>query len=141
MSVVVTDLRILRQAAHEISFMPSAPMTATNVQDAIVQANALPGVPSATPVNAGMSPYAVQPMDQVLLVDTSGGPVTITMLAQVGRAGLSLEIKDDTGNASANPITVDMVPGETADGIDPFMIDSNFGRANFTPQAGGYWVK
>jgi hypothetical protein len=142
MSIVRTDLRTLRESAREIRFFPVPPITATNVQDAILQANTIS--PSITPTIIGSvnSPYSVTPFDQILLVDTSTGPVQINMLPQSSRAGLDLEIKDASGNAAANPISVVMSGAETADGLNPYLIDSNFGGYTFKPKgAAGYFVR
>ncbi|MDQ7778858.1 MAG: hypothetical protein RDV41_04010, partial [Planctomycetota bacterium] len=60
-----------------------------------------------TVVNSGMSPYTVLADDSVLLVDTAGGAVTITMPTPVGIAGRQYFIK----RKGANPVTVDSVAG------------------------------
>lgn len=139
MTIIATDMRSTVEAARRIRFEPSALITATNVQDAIQQSAAI-SVVTPTAVTFAMSPYTVLPTDRVLLVNTSGGAVTINMMAAAARGGLDLTVKDDTGNAAANPISVVRNGAETIDGLTTYPIDSNFGAAQFAPQAGGYYV-
>lgn len=139
MTIVQTDMRNTIEAAKRIRYEPTAPITATNVQDAIAQVQA-EVVPVSTVVTVAMSPYTVLPTNRVLLVDTIGGAVTINMMATAARNGLDLTIKDDTGHAAANPISVVMSGAETTDGLAPYPIDSNFSAVKFVPQVGGYYV-
>lgn len=142
MTQIATDLRQTRESAKRIRFEPVGSNTATNVQDAIAQASsAASGVIIPTPVNFAMSPYSVVPSDRVLLINSSGGPVIINMMAAATRAGLDLTVKDDTGNAGgANGIGVFAAGGETIDGLTIYPVDSAFAAARFIPQAGGYYV-
>lgn len=139
MGIVKTDIRVTREAAKRIRFYPTPAFSATNVQDAIVQSASIPSTISPTPVTAGMSPYAPLSTDQLLLVNTSAGPVTIAMPLSATR-GLDLEIKDDTGNAVANNISVTFSGGQTADGLAPYVIDGSYGAVKLGPQTGGYFV-
>lgn len=138
MSIVHTDLRVTRERAKQIRFYPAGAVTATNVQDAIGQA-AAGGGPVPTVVTLAMSPYTPLASDTLLMVDTSAGSVTIAMLLAATRT-LDLEIKDATGNAAANPISVTFSGGESADGLSPYTIDSNYASAKFGPKTGGYFV-
>ena len=140
MSQISTDMRETRESAKRMRFEPTAPFSATNVQDAILQAHTLPFQVVVKAVNFAMSPYAVLATDTVLLVDTSGGAVTINMMASGARGGVELTIKDDTGNAVANPISVVPSGAETVDGLAPYLIDGPFAAVKFIPQAGGYAV-
>lgn len=139
MGIVKTDIRVTREAAKRIRFYPVSPLTATNVQDAITQSTAIPPVITPTPVTFAMSPYTPLVTDQLLLVDTVGGAVTIAMPLAATRA-LDLEIKDDTGHAVANNISVTFSGGQTADGLAPYVIDGNYGAVKLGPQTGGYFV-
>lgn len=141
MTTILTDLRNTRESARRIRYEPTLPFTATNVQDAIVQANSLPTIVTPTPVTFAMSPYTPTNSDGTLLVNTSAGSVTINLQAASARAGLDLTIKDDTGNAAANPISVVPSGAETVDGLAPYPIDSNYLGATFSPQSGGYFIK
>lgn len=138
--IVETDLRQTRESARRLRFEPIAPFTATDVQAAIQQAHTLPVQVVPTAVNFAMSPYAVLAADTLLLVDTSGGAVTINMMAASARASVPLTVKDDTGNSAANPISVVRAGAETIDGLTTYLIDGAFMAATFIPQAGGYAV-
>lgn len=141
MSIVRTDLRTLRESAREIRFYPTGPITATNVQDAVIQGNVNPPAITPTPVTSAQSPYNVMPTDLILAIDTSGGPVTVNMQSGSARSA-DLEVKDVSGNAATNPISVVMVPGQTADGLNPYPIDGNYGGATFKPNgSAGYFVR
>lgn len=140
MGIVKTDLRVTREAAKRIRFYPAPPFTATNVQDAIGQSVSFPTAVSPTIVTHAMSPYTPGLADSILLVNTSAGAITINMTTAAFRGGLDIEIKDDTGNAAANPITVTFSGAETGDGLNPYPIDSNYGSVKFGPQTGGYFV-
>lgn len=139
MPIIETNLRNTRESARQIRFEQTLTIPATDVQDAIQQVNQLIA-PIPIPVNSGMSPYTPLPNDLMLLVDTSGGPVTILMPSAIQR-GLPLEIKDDTGNADANNISITFTGGETLDGLAPYKIDSKFGAVTLAPQIGGYYAK
>lgn len=129
------------EAARRVRFEPTGPITATTVQDAIVQANSLPRPIITTPVTFAMSPYTAVNSDSILLVNTSAGVVTINLQPAAARGGLDLTIKDVTGNAAANPISVVRNGAETIDGLTTYPMDSNYGAATFSPQVGGYFVK
>jgi hypothetical protein len=140
MSVVATDLRVTIESARRIRFEPVSGITATNVQEAIRQA-AVIFAPVPTPINFGMTPYQVQPTDRILLVDTSGGPISIVMPAAAARSGLDLEVKDITGNADPNNITVTFASGGTVDGLAQVVINNPFGYFKFNPIAAGNYYE
>lgn len=140
MPVIRTDLRNTRESAERIRFEPGGGVLATNVQDAIMEsATTIPSIDPTT-VTSAMSPYLVQNTDTLLWVDTSLGPVEIDLSTGASRAGRTLEIKDITGNAAVNPITLDPQPAETVDGMDPYPIDINFGGATLYPKPAGGWT-
>jgi hypothetical protein len=64
------------------------------------------------------------------------------MMPAALRGGFDITVKDDTGNAAANPISVNRngATAETIDGLETYPLDSNFAAARFVPQAGGYYV-
>jgi len=147
MAVVRTDLRDTRQRAKEIAYYPSSTLTARNVQDAIdqvqsevVTAGGKPPAIVPTLIGIANSPYSVVATDYLILVDTSGGAVTINMMAAAGRANLPVEIKDSSGNASANPISVVRNGADTIDGLTTYPIASDFAAFTFKPVVGGYKV-
>lgn len=147
--LVKTDLRIRpTEMAQNISYQPTAPITADNVQDAIEQVAALAvSAPGYTPtvVTFAMSPYTPLITDTYLLVDTSAGAVSIQMPLSAARLGASgyvpLTVKDDTENASVNAISVLRAGAELIDGLTSYPLDSNSVAATFLPiAAGGYDV-
>lgn len=139
MPIIETNLRNTRESARQIRFEQTLTIPATDVQDAIQQVNQLIN-PTPIPVTPVMSPYTPLPTDLLLLVNTSTGPVTILMPPAAQR-GLQLEVKDDTGNADANNISITFSGIETLDGLSPYLIDSKFGAVTLAPQIGGYYAK
>jgi hypothetical protein len=138
MTIVSTDLRYTKESARRTRFDPVLPFTATNVQDAIQQVQAFVTI-SQTVVTVAMSPYTPLLTDRILLVNTSAGAVTINMPPAATRTGLDIEIKDDTGNAGANPITVNGNGAETLDGFAAYPIDAPFAAVKFLPKVAGNW--
>lgn len=143
MTQIATDLRDTKETAKRLRFEPVSPLTATNVQDAIVQAYTAAAaliVAPTTIVNFAMSPYAVLSTDRILLVDATGGPVTINMMVSSARGGLDLVVKDDKDIAGTNAISVVRNGAELIDGLTTYPLDSNSISARFLPVAGGYDV-
>lgn len=145
--LVQTDLRTRPiAAAQDISYDPTAPLTATNVQDAITQVEALAVAPSGytpTVVTFAQSPYMPLISDTVLLVDTTGGAVVIAMPLSATRLTatgyLPLVVKDDKGSSAVNAISVTCAGAELIDGLTAYPIDAPYTSVNFQPKAtGGY---
>jgi hypothetical protein len=124
-------------AAREVSYNPTPPYTARNVQNAFDQLIAAgplkPPAVIATPVTFAMSPYTALVSDYLLEVDTSGGAVTIILPLSASRQRLPLEVKDATGNASTNNISVTRTAPETIDGLTTYLIASDFDAKTFKP--------
>lgn len=144
MPIVSTDLRNTRERAGELRYYPNgAPIIATNVQNAIEQAANAGLTPVGTIVTVGMSPYTPLPTDTLLLVNTSAGAITIQMPLAATRTR-DLEVKDATGNAVANPITVLPTAPETIDGLTVgaggYPLDSAYAAAKIGPKTAGYFV-
>lgn len=73
------------------------------------------------------SPYS-QTDDDVLIAVNVAGAVTINLLAVAGVAvGKRLIIKDESGAAAANNITVDAAGAELIDGAATSVINTNYG--------------
>ena len=129
--------------AKRIVFQAVAPLTATNVEDAInqVQANTtiastMPPTITPTTVNFAQSPYTVLASDYQLEVDTTGGVVVINLPALPARAGKPLEIKDVSLNAFTNNIQVT----GPIEGQNPYLINADGGSVTFRPnKAGSAW--
>lgn len=85
---------------------------------------------TVTPVNFAASPYTVLGTDEFLAVQSSGGAITIR-LPNAPVTGRVYTIKDSTGNASTNNISVTTVGGTvTIDGVTSFAISSNYQAIN-----------
>ena len=100
---------------------------------------------SSKPTNIAFanSPYAPLSTDTFLYVDTSGGPIEIDMTLAAARFGQPLSIKDVTGNAAANNITVKPVNPETIDSYTnaaPLVIDANYGGVKLSPGTAKYVI-
>lgn len=138
MSMAKTDLRDTRERARELRFEPTGSITATNVQKAIEEMRQIDG----TSIAFANSPYSVTNADTVLYVDTSGGAITILLQASAARNGVPLSIKDVTGNAAANNITVKPVAGETIDTTytngAPLAINADFSGYRLNPRTLSY---
>ena len=77
-------------------------------------------------MNVASSPYTVLTDDVYLSVDSSGGPITI-LFPNSALSGEPYIVKDRTGNASVNNITVTTVGGTvTIDGVTSFLMDSAY---------------
>ena len=79
-----------------------------------------------TYINVNMSPYTVLTDDVYLSVDSTGGPITI-LLPDAAFLGEPYIIKDRTGTAAVNNITVTTISGtDTIDGVTSFIMDSAY---------------
>ena len=138
MSIARTDLRETRERARELRFEPTGPITATNVQKAIEGIQQVGG----TSITVALSPYTPTNADTMLYVDTSGGPVTILLQASADRNGIPISIKDVTGNAAANNITIKPSGAETIDATytnaSPLIIGGDFGGYRLNPRTLSY---
>lgn len=103
-------------------------ITVTNGPNSIALSfNAANQVDPYKNVHFGMSPYSVLSSDYFISVDTSGGAVTI-LFPNTTTPFLSWVVKDRTGNAAANNITI-TTPGaiDTFNGAVTKVISTNFG--------------
>lgn len=139
---VMTNLTT-RESARKTRFEPTGAITETNVQKAIEQTITIPQSISGTSIAFAASPYQVLPSDSVLYVNTSGGPIEIDLQLSISRGGVSLTIKDVTGSAAANNITIKPNGSETIDGYtnaEPLLVSANFGGFRLNPITSGYVI-
>jgi hypothetical protein len=100
-------------------------ITITNGAGSItVTATGTPSSLTVTPVNT--SPYVVLGTDQFIAVDSSGGAITI-QLPNAPVTGRVFYIKDSTGSAAVNNITVTTVGGAVnIDGATSFVMNTTY---------------
>lgn len=78
--------------------------------------------------------------EEVLLVDTSGGRVTITLASADLSTGTFVTIVDVGGSAEQNPITVDTEGSENIDGGASIAVDTDYGATVVVADAdSGQW--
>lgn len=75
------------------------------------------------------SPYTVLINDHYIGVDTTMARTLNLPAAATAGAGKIFVIKDETGGAGANNITIDPSGVETVDGAGTLVINTNYGRA------------
>ncbi len=99
-----------------------------------------------TKISSVNSPYTPLATDTYLYVDTATGPVTINLVAALARNGVTLRIKDTTGHAAANNITIKPVGGgapETIDGFTnaaPLVLKANYDGVSLSPNTLSYVI-
>lgn len=72
--------------------------------------------------------YNIISSDYLIGVNTNSSTASITLTStSLTTSGRTLIIKDETGNASANPIHISASSGETVDGLSVFSIESDHG--------------
>jgi hypothetical protein len=145
MSVIQTDLRVNPvAAARNVSYAPTAPLTAITVQAAIDQlqgeitvGSVTPPAIVPTPVTFAQSPYTVLSTDYLLEVDTTGGAVTIQTAASASRGNKPFTVKDIAGNSAVNAISILRTGAETIDGMTSYPMDSAYDAKTFKPKLAG----
>lgn len=148
MAQVFTNL-ITRESARRERVEPNAAaggsISATNVQKALegLDGGKAPNYPGPTSVAAS---YPVSNTDVEVQIDTAGGAYTITLPAASTwtggtKNGLPLVIKDVTGHAQANNVTINRQGADVIDGATSLMIGTNFGGWSLRPlKSGGGWT-
>ena len=76
--------------------------------------------------------------DGTLFVDPSGGVVTVTLPASTNQPARIFVIKDETGSAGSNNITIDTTGSETIDGNPTLTITTN-GASRILQTDGSNW--
>lgn len=90
--------------------------------------------------NVNTSPYVVQPADVYLSVDCSSIPITV-QFPDVSQVGRIFAIKDRTGNAATNNITVTTVSGlDLIDGNSTYIMDANYQSIQVAGDSVGYEI-
>lgn len=143
MTQIQTNLRNTRERARQLRFEPTGTVSSVNVQKAIeeVASEASPVPGAATSVTA--TPYVILSTDTFVYVNFAGAvtltlPDAATWLA-AHTNGLPLTIKDISGAAAANNITVNRAGTDTIDGATSLSIVSDYGGYKIRPPAAGSW--
>jgi len=78
--------------------------------------------------------------EEVVLVDTSSGGVTITLASADANSGNSLLIIDVNGDADVNPINVDTESGETINNSSSYTMDTAYGSLLVTSDSTNWFT-
>lgn len=140
MTQVQTNLLNTRERARLLRFEPVGAITQVNVQKAIEQAATQSPVIAPTSITVASSPYTVQSTDNLIYVDTSGGAVTILLQASAARLGVPLTIKDVTGNALTNNVTITPNGAEVIDGLSSYPLNFAYAGVRLNPRTSSYTV-
>lgn len=138
MTVVRTDVKVPTGAAPRTSYIGAVTGVSTvqgaldSLQSQVTVAVNTPETITPTAVNFAMSPYSVLATDYILEVDTSGGVVVIAPQAVASRARKPLTVKDVTGNADTNPISI----SAAVDGLNPYPVEGKYAAVTIRPNAG-----
>jgi len=76
------------------------------------------------------TPYIVLDTDEVILVNVAG-PASIILPTIVTGKNTAFYVKDSSGNALANPITITAIGGATINGIGFALINGNYSHVQF----------
>lgn len=86
------------------------------------------------------TPYTPVETDIFLAIDSSGGAITIDLPKGADRSQVPLTIKDSSGDALTNNITITPNGSETIDGLAAYTINAAFGAVRLIPLTGGNWM-
>lgn len=78
--------------------------------------------------------------DTVVAITDTSAARTVTLPAVSGNTGRVLVIKDATGGAATNNITVDGNAAETIDGAATYVINTNYGSVTLVGDVSGWFV-
>jgi len=120
---------------------PGANITITNAGNSItIAANAGSEAVAYTPVSYTVTPYTTISTDYYLGCDVSGGVLSI-LLPDAPTTGRTFVVKDSTGNAATNNLTITTVGGSvTIDGSTTLVISTNYGAVSLIFNGTSYEV-
>ena len=82
--------------------------------------------------------YTALVSDVVIAITDTTAPRTVTLPALSGNTGKMFIIKDATGGAATNNITIDANAAETIDGAATQLINANYGSVTIVADVGGW---
>lgn len=85
--------------------------------------------------------YTVTNSDHYILVDSTSGPVTITLPSAVGLDAKERVIKDWKGTSAMNAITIATTSSQTIDGATNFVLSSNYTALSIVPDGANWSIK
>ncbi|MCP4242338.1 MAG: hypothetical protein GY772_17425 [bacterium] len=102
-----------------------------------VSATGTPGNRNYVHITIADSPYSALVTDDIIGVDTSGGVVTVLLptAAAVG-PGKTYIVKDESGDASSDPILINAAGGDLIDGNANFPVRFSRGSAQVYSDGG-----
>jgi len=141
MSVVRTNLGNTRERAGQLRFEPVATISATNVQDAIVEVEADIAALTAPlrEVTAAGAVTVNATETGVAINKTVGEATTVNLPPSASRNGLDVIVKDMKGDANTNNITAVPNGSEKIDvSRTQDIINVNLASRRYRPVSGGY---
>lgn len=84
--------------------------------------------------------YAITATDSNIMVNTTGGAVTVTLPTAVGVSGQRYTIKDWKGTANSNKITIATTSSQTIDAQTSFIISSIYGEVTLVSDGANWSV-
>jgi len=82
--------------------------------------------PISTALTTKTANYTLTAADSVVLVNSTGGIVTITLPTSVGCTGRQYTVKDWKGQSGTNNITVNTTSAQTIDGASTYVLGINY---------------
>ncbi len=108
----------------------------TDISDALT----LLGTQMSGTTTVSSTPYVPISTDAMLIVSVAGA-VTINLPAASSRNGYPLTIKDVSGAANTNNITINRDGADTIEGLTSITIATDWGGYNLHPVTGGWIIR
>ena len=110
---------------------------ATNVEDALSELATFIGLPASSVLLVAAGPVVLTGVEKWVICNHAA-PLSITMPITAA-APRQIVIKDKSGSANTNNITVSANVGQTIDGLASFVMSSNYGAISLVWDGVGVW--